>query len=451
MANKIEQNYSKSINFKTVFFAIFGSALMAFGTRIFAGAEIPEGGIVGLCLIIEQTTGISTAITSLVINALFYLLSWRLLGTGFIFNAAVATVSFSAFYAYFDIVVPDFEFFIRYPLLGALVGAIIIETGTGLILRFDGAPSGDHALSVALAKRGNLSLGWMNFIRDFVVILFAYTYADPYTIIYSILIMTLTIPIMDYISKDRKDMTYSRTSSKKTWLGIIITGLVLTLIMTGITIYIQDYYKADEVALKEYSYTGVNTVKYDNGITAYVPEDGAEVGLILYPEKKVDADAYAPLLMECASKGIVCVVVDMPYKLPVLSSGKALEVPTLIPEVKTWYIAGHGMGGNAAASCAATSPDRFEGVILLAAHSSNDISSHRVLSVYGSIDRIMNMRLYINNNDKLPKKFDEHVIPGGNHAYFGVYGTQDGDGIATISNREQIELTASYIAEFIFE
>ena len=63
----------------------------------------------------------------------------------------------------------------------------------------------------------------------------------------------------------------------------------------------------------------------------------------------------------------------------------------------------------------------------------------------------MNMRLYINNKDNLPEKFDEHVIPGGNHAYFGIYGTQKGDGKATVSNREQIELTAGHIAEFIFK
>ncbi len=450
MNNKINHNF-KSVNLKTVFFAIFGSALMAFGTRIFAGAEIPEGGIVGLCLIIEQTTGISTAITSLIINALFYLLSWRLLGSGFIFNAAVATVSFSSFYALFDVTVPDFEFFIRYPLLGALVGAVIIETGTGLILRFGGAPSGDHALSVALAKRGNLDLGWMNFIRDFAVIMLAYTYADPYTIIYSIIIMTLTIPIMDYIAKDPKDMTYSMASKKKNWIGIIVTGLILTLILTGATIYVQNYYRADSVALKEYEHQNVDKVALGEGMTAYVPKDGAEVGLILYPEDMVEAKAYAPLLIECADKGIACVVIEMPYKHSALGTNKALDVPSLLPEVKTWYLAGHGMGGKVAAGCLAGNPNVFEGIILLGAYSANDISSHEVLSVYGSQDRIMNMRLYINNKDNLPEKFDEHVIPGGNHAYFGIYGTQKGDGKATVSNREQIELTAGHIAEFIFK
>ena len=43
------------------------------------------------------------------------------------------------------------------------------------------------------------------------------------------------------------------------------------------------------------------------------------------------------------------------------------------------------------------------------------------------------------------------VISGGNHAYFGMYGEQEGDGEATIENTEQIIITADAISEFIFE
>jgi len=43
------------------------------------------------------------------------------------------------------------------------------------------------------------------------------------------------------------------------------------------------------------------------------------------------------------------------------------------------------------------------------------------------------------------------VIDGGCHAYFGVYGHQDGDGTPTISNQQQIELTAQQLADWIAE
>lgn len=41
------------------------------------------------------------------------------------------------------------------------------------------------------------------------------------------------------------------------------------------------------------------------------------------------------------------------------------------------------------------------------------------------------------------------MIDGGCHSYFGSYGNQDGDGSPTISNKEQINQTASIICKFI--
>ena len=53
--------------------------------------------------------------------------------------------------------------------------------------------------------------------------------------------------------------------------------------------------------------------------------------------------------------------------------------------------------------------------------------------------------------EKELKDFTEEVIAGGCHAYFGMYGNQKGDGVATISSKEQIEITANEIINFIKE
>ena len=45
----------------------------------------------------------------------------------------------------------------------------------------------------------------------------------------------------------------------------------------------------------------------------------------------------------------------------------------------------------------------------------------------------------------LPAGFTEVILDGGCHAYFGMYGPQDGDGTPTISNEDQIYMTAHYI------
>ena len=49
----------------------------------------------------------------------------------------------------------------------------------------------------------------------------------------------------------------------------------------------------------------------------------------------------------------------------------------------------------------------------------------------------------------LPVDFEEVVIDGGCHAYFGMYGVQKGDGTPGIGNEEQIEMTAEAVLEMV--
>ena len=75
----------------------------------------------------------------------------------------------------------------------------------------------------------------------------------------------------------------------------------------------------------------------------------------------------------------------------------------------------------------------------------------KVLSVYGSEDQVLNREKYKEYRSNLPENAVEIVIEGGNHAYFGVYGKQSGDGEATIDNQTQIFETTSIISSFINE
>ena len=94
----------------------------------------------------------------------------------------------------------------------------------------------------------------------------------------------------------------------------------------------------------------------------------------------------------------------------------------------------------------------YQGLILLASYASGDLSNTNleVLSIYGSEDKVLNMMQYHENKALLPN-IHEYVIEGGNHAYFGVYGKQSGDGEATIDNQTQIFETTSIISSFINE
>ena len=439
-----------------MFFSILGSAIIAFGANIHANAEIPEGGIIGLCLMVENLTGISTAITNLVINAAFCLLAWRLMGTRYMMGVAVSATSFSLFYALFDATIPELPLFTDYALLAAFLGAVFIEFGTGITLRYGAAPNGEHALAMALVKRGGLDFGWVNFLRDFVVIFASLCYADTYSVVYALLIMTITNPITEYIVKAPRKFKIKRDAETKIQKGLaprLVISLVVIVMLIGATIYVNDYYHADQSAINNFEVQNVKEVLLDDegSMIAYVPEGDVKAGLVFYPGGKVEYTSYAPLLKSCAEQGILCIVIKMPYNLAVFGINDGLDAIEYFPEIDNWYIGGHSLGGSMAANCAANHSDVFKGVVLLAAYSTTDLSELKILSIYGTNDQVLNKEKYNKYSSYPSSIFTEHIIKGGNHAYFGMYGEQEGDGEATIFHKQQIEETVQYIAEFIIQ
>jgi dienelactone hydrolase len=73
----------------------------------------------------------------------------------------------------------------------------------------------------------------------------------------------------------------------------------------------------------------------------------------------------------------------------------------------------------------------------------------RVLSIYGSNDGVLSRKKYEKYRKNLPDDFEEEVIDGGCHAFFGSYGAQDGDGEPSITNAEQIHTTVDFIVNFL--
>ena len=232
----------------------------------------------------------------------------------------------------------------------------------------------------------------------------------------------------------------------------LVSVIVIIAVITGAgAIYVNDYYRADSNAITTFATS--NTVfkeTLDKRTVVYAPEK-AKTGFVFYPGGKVEYTAYEPLMKACADKGILCVLIEMPFNLAVLDMNAAEGIMSRYPEIENWYIGGHSLGGSMAASYLSKNVDEFEGLILLGSYSTADLSGTDldVLSIYGSEDKVMNYEKYTNNKTNLPKDFTEVVINGGCHAGFGMYGAQDGDGIPIISNEEQIRLTAEKISELV--
>ena len=232
--------------------------------------------------------------------------------------------------------------------------------------------------------------------------------------------------------------------------AISIVALLLISLIIGASIYLGTYYHADEMGVEAYiEKSGAKVVEIDKSIAAFVP-DSPRAGFIFYPGGKVEVDAYYPLMCELAKNDILAVSVKMPFNLAVFDINAGDGIKEHFPEVTSWYIGGHSLGGSMAASYLDKHREKYDGLILLGSYSTVDFSdtSLGVLSIYGENDMVMNREKYESYKPNLPSP-TEHIIKGGNHAGFGMYGEQKGDGNLAISNEAQIKETADVISSFI--
>ena len=94
-----------------------------------------------------------------------------------------------------------------------------------------------------------------------------------------------------------------------------------------------------------------------------------------------------------------------------------------------------------AANYVYTHPDAIEGIAFLASYpaNSNPLTDWdgEVISLYGTLDGVAQSGKIESLKPLLPESTLYIPIEGGNHAQFGDYGLQGGDGTATISAEEQ--------------
>ena len=227
---------------------------------------------------------------------------------------------------------------------------------------------------------------------------------------------------------------------------IKIAILVILLLIVGFCLfYINDYYHAEKIAIDSLnSSENVSVIKTSNGMLLDGP--GNDTALIFYPGAKVEYTSYAPLFMNLSSQGIDCYLVEMPFNLAFLGQNCADEIID-DGNYSHYFLSGHSLGGVMAASYV-NSTNKTDGLILFASYSTSEIEKP-VLSIYGSEDKVLNMEKYNESKGFIDDNLTEFEISGANHAQYGYYGNQSGDGTANISAESQQKQCVNEIIDFI--
>ena len=221
----------------------------------------------------------------------------------------------------------------------------------------------------------------------------------------------------------------------------LITIIALLLPALAFFIYTLRYYHADETAAAALESDNVLVEKTDFGWRFDGPAD--EAAFIFYPGGKVDETAYAPLLHRMADNGVDVFLVKMPFRLAIFGRNAAEKIIARY-DYENWYIGGHSLGGVMAVYYAAD--HALDGVILLAAYPTKAVDEP-MLILYGSEDGVLDT-----GRVREASRFgavEEAVIAGGNHAGFGNYGEQAGDGAASVSAGEQQEETVEAVLAWL--
>lgn len=214
------------------------------------------------------------------------------------------------------------------------------------------------------------------------------------------------------------------------WMLVIPAALLIAVI--GFVVWGLTPLGPSPSALQALRTDGSVRVSHAKEGWVFAPVNGkAAHGLVFYPGGRVDVRSYAPYARAVAARGFLVVLVPMPLSLAVLNPAAADRTIDLHPEISTWTVGGHSLGGAMAAQYAGDHLDAVNGLVLLAAYPPDTADSSKsslvVSSLVGSQDGVINRTTWQSARRLLPEDTRYLEIAGGNHAQFGDYGMQPGD------------------------
>lgn len=176
-------------HYKNVLFCLIGSFINALGVSFFIlGANMGDGGTIGISLALKYTLGFSPAISSLIINTLVIIVGWKFLSKAtavytFITNTALSF--FLRFTENFNLGIHDF-------IISSVFGGVFIGIGCGFIIAAGSTAGGTSVIAKMLSKYFDVKTSQGIFILDGLVVLSFLLVLPLKNVLFTIIMLFIT-------------------------------------------------------------------------------------------------------------------------------------------------------------------------------------------------------------------------------------------------------------------
>ncbi len=226
--------------------------------------------------------------------------------------------------------------------------------------------------------------------------------------------------------------------------------LIGILIISGLLFATLTIYASTSYTVKPEMYEAINTlnltgidVKDENRYISYTPDNPLK-NIVFVPGGLVEPESYEYIAASLAIEGYKVTIFKAYYNLSILTPNYAAK---FLDEDLENIVIGHSLGG-VTSSMFSSENDSVDKIILMGSYPIKDLKDKDVLFITAEHDDGMDS-----------EKFDASLsyvdnatiynIEEGNHAQFGWYGPQKGDGEATITTLEQQNIVINQILNFI--
>lgn len=185
--------------YKTIYEYIMlavGAIIAAFAIEEFLVPNtVLDGGVIGIGIMINNKTGFSLSILTIVLNAPFLLVGSRKIGLPFIFKSGFAMVVFSIFVRIFEPIANATS----QMLLAVCFGGVILGIGVGIVIRFGGCLDGTETVAILLNKKFKWPVGRTVLFFNIVIYAVAGFLFGFDRAMYSLLTYFITSKILDIV------------------------------------------------------------------------------------------------------------------------------------------------------------------------------------------------------------------------------------------------------------